>query len=665
MLNFFRRRDTVARWVLGFFLVVICVAMVMFLIPQGSGSDSSTPLYSQTVATVEGTAITGGDLTAKLQQVGQGQQLPAQLLPMLGQQVLRNLITQQAVADQAQRMGFAPTTDEIVAAARQQVPQLYPDGKYVGDAMAAQIVAQGQMTLPQFQEQLRQSLMISKIYNLVTDPVRVSDLEVQKQFETDNEKATLDYALIKPADLVSQVQVTPAALDAYYKQHQAEYNSPERRKLEVALAATAQIAATIQVSDAAVHQYYMQNISQYTHPEQVKASHILIKYPDTTPTAAEIATTKQKAEDVLKQVQANPKGFADLAKKYSQDDASAPQGGELGFIQKNQTVANFEKAAFSLPVGQISGLVQTEYGFHIIKVEAHTPANVQSEASVHDEIVQQLQRDQALDREQNLMNRAAELAQTQPLAAVAKQLGLQYFATGALSKTDPITGIGIDPDFENAAFSTSAGALTAPVKVAQGFALAKVDTVIPPGPQALSAVLEQVTSDYKTAQSKTLAVERAKQLQQAAQKQGLKAAAASQHIAVKTAAGQMRSSSLPEGVAISSIAGTLYGLKPGQVAPVAPSGDNQLVYALVSLQQPSDTEFATQKAGITQTLIQQKRAAVFDAYTDALVAQLEKSGKVKIDQAAFQRVIGGQSGEQPSTPGAPAAPPPQPLGLGQ
>lgn len=665
MLNFFRRRDTVARWVLGFFLVVICVAMVMFLIPQGSGNDTSTPLYSQTVATVEGVAITGGDVTAKLQQVGQGQQLPAQLIPMLAQQVVRNLVTQQAVADQAQRMGFTPTTEEIVAAARQQVPQLYPDGKYVGDAMAAQMAAQMQMTLPQFEAQLRQSLMISKIYNLVTDPVRVSDTEVQKQFETDNEKAALDYALIKPADLVNQVQVTPAALDAYYKQHQSEYNSPERRKLEVALAATAQVAAGIPVSDAAVHQYYEQNIAQYTHPERVQAAHILIKYPDTTPTAAEIAATRQKAEDVLKQVQAHPKDFAALAKKYSQDDASAPQGGELGFIQKNQTVANFEKAAFSLPVGQISGLVQTEYGFHIIKVEAHEPASVQSEASVHDQIVQQLQRDQALDREQNLMNRAAQLAQSQPLPSVAKQLGLQYFATDALSRTDPITGIGIDPDFENAVFSTTSGALTAPIKVAQGFALAKVDAVIPPGPQPLSAVREQVTQDYKNAESKVLAADRAKQLQAAAQKQGLKAAAAAMHIPLKNVTGQTRSSSLPDGIAISSIADKLYALKPGEVGPVATSGDNQLVYALVSLQQPTDAEFAAQKATITQTLIQQKRAAVFDAYTDALITQLQKNGKIKIDQAALQRVVGGQTGEQPSSPSAPAAPPPQPLGLGQ
>src|SRR6185312_5547214 len=314
----------------------------------------------------------------------------AQLLPMFGQQVLRNLVIQQALQDQARQMGLTPSTAEIIQAAQQQAPVLYPNGKYVGDDQAAQIMAQNQMTLPQFETQLRQNLMIGKVYNLVTDPVRVSDAEVQQQFERDNQKATFSYVVLKPTDLLAQVKVTPQALDAYYKAHKATYNSPEQRKIEVLLANTAQIGATIPISDAAVAQFYQQNISEYSHPEQVKASHILIKFPSQNPTPAEIAATKAKAEDVLKQVQAKPTDFAALAKKFSQDDATAPSGGELGFIQRNQTVPNFEKTAFSLPVGQISGLVQTEYGFHIIKIEAHDAAHVQPLSEVHDQIVAQL-----------------------------------------------------------------------------------------------------------------------------------------------------------------------------------------------------------------------------------------------------------------------------------
>ncbi|MGH3182802.1 MAG: peptidylprolyl isomerase, partial [Streptosporangiaceae bacterium] len=385
MLNFFRRRDFVVRLFLGGFLVLICVAMVMFLIPGGGSGNSSGPINLQTVATVNGTAITGMDVTTQLARVEGNQQFPAQLVPMLGQQVLRNLVTEQALADQARAMGFVPTNDEIVQAARQQAPELYPGGRYVGDDQAAQMLAQAQVTLGQFQAQLQQNLMVQKIYDLVRDPIRVSDAAVRQKFEKDNQKATLEYVLLTPSDLESQVQAAPAALEAYYQQHKASYNSPERRKLEVVLVSEAQIGAQISITDAAVHTYYLQNLASYSHPEQVKVSHILLKFPDATPSAAEIAATQAKAADVLKQVQAKPQDFAALAKKYSQDDATAAQGGELGFIQKNQTVANFEKVAFSLPVGQTSGLVQTEYGFHIIKVEAHQAASVQPESEVHDQ----------------------------------------------------------------------------------------------------------------------------------------------------------------------------------------------------------------------------------------------------------------------------------------
>ncbi|MGH9394614.1 MAG: peptidylprolyl isomerase [Terriglobales bacterium] len=661
MLNFFRRRDTVVRVMLGGFLVVICVAMVMFLIPQGAGSDSSAPIGQQTVASVNGTAITGSQLTAQLARMEGNQQIPAQLVPMLGQEVLRKLVIQQAVMDQASSLGLTPTTAEIVQAAQQQAPELYPGGKYVGDDQAAQMLAQAQLTLPQFLDQIRQQLMTSKIVNLVTDPVRVSPEQVRQQFETDNEKAVMDYVVLKPSDLESQVQVTPAALEAYYKQHQAVYNSPEKRKLEVLLANQAQIATQIPVTDAAVELYYRQNLATYSHPERVKAAHILLKFPSQNPSAAEIAATKTRAEDVLKQVQAKGADFGALAKKYSQDDGSASQGGELGFIQRNQTVANFEKVAFSLQPGQISGLVQTEYGFHIIKVEAHEAAHVQPLSEVHDQIVATQQKDQAVDRAQNLMNQAATLAQTTPLPQVAQQLKLQYFATAPLAKTDPVTGIGVNPDFAAAVFSTNAGGITPPLQVAQGFALAKVDAIVPPGPQPLDAVRDAVTSDYKQEQAKQLALSRAQALEQAAKKSGFKAAAASLHLPLKTSAPLTRGGSLPDAGAIASFADVLFALQPGAVGPVTATGNSELVYALVSKVQPTDADFAAQQASITDKLVNQKRQDVFNAYQDALVTRLTKAGKIKIYQDAYQRVLGGAA---PASPSAPAPPPPAPLGLG-
>lgn len=661
MLNFFRRRDTTARLVLGGFLVLICVAMVMFLIPQGMSGDSSLPIYAQTVATVNGTKITGQDLSTQIQRFGQGQQIPQQLMPMVAEQALRNLVITQALTDQARQLGLTPTNTEIAQAARQQLPELYPNGKYVGDAQAAQMIAPLQMTLPQLQDQLRQGLMVSKIENLITDPVRVSQAEVRRRFETQNEKATFQYVALDPAQLEAGISISPKALEAYYQQHQSSYMAPEKRQIEVVLANQAALAAGITISPAAVDEYYRENIDTYTHPEQVKVSHILIKYPSTTPSAQEIAATRTRAETVLKQVQANPKDFAALAKKYSQDDASAPNGGELGFIQRNQTVPNFEKVAFSLPVGQISGLVQTEYGFHIIKVEAHNQAYVQSEASVHDQIVSTLQKQQAVNQAQNLINRASALAATTPLPQVAQQLHLEYFTTQPISRTDPVTGVGVNPNFADAVFSTGAGATTQPVQVAEGFAIAKVDKIVPPGAQPLAAVQDQVTADFKKDAAQKLAQQKAQELEQAAQKQGLKAAAASLHLKLETSPALTRTGTLTGVGSITSFADALFGSQPGKVGPVATVDGKQVVYALTGLQQPTDAEFALQKASIESSLLSDKKNNVLNAYTDALLAQLTKSGKVKIYQAAIERVLGVGS---PTSPAAPAPNTPRGLGLG-
>ncbi|MGH9481868.1 MAG: peptidylprolyl isomerase, partial [Terriglobales bacterium] len=236
-----------------------------------------------------------------------------------------------------------------------------------------------------------------------------------------------------------------------------------------------------------------------------------------------------------------------------------------------------------------------------------------------------------------------------------------YFATAPLARTDPVAGIGVNPDFAGAVFAASAGGLTPPVKVAQGFALAKVDQIVPPGPQPLEAIKDAVTTDYKQAQAQQLAITQAKALQQAAAKQGLKAAAAAMHLPVKTSAPVIRAGALPDAGAISSFADTLFALKPGAVAPVASLGDNQLVYSLVALQQPTEAEFATQRASVAQELLAQKQDAVFAAYTDAMLARLTKAGKIKVNQDVLQQVLGGSA---PSSPAPPTPAPPSPLGLG-
>lgn len=659
MLNFFRRRDTAVRFILGGFLVLICVAMVIMLIPGGlSGNGDNSP--DQTVASVDGTKISAMDLSNELSRFEQGRQIPQALMPYFGRQILKNLIMEKALSEEARTMGFTATNEEVVRAARIQDPQLFPQGQFIGQQEYQEYVSQAyQMTVPEYEGRLREQILAGKLYNLVTDGVQVSDAEVRQQFLQQNQKAVFDYVLLQPSDLESKVTVAPEALQAYYQKNQSRYMSPERRQLDVLLANVDQMAATQQISEAEIQQYYQANRASYSFPERVKVAHILLKTTGETP--AQIAATKQKAEKILAEVK-HGGDFAKLAKQNSEDDGSADQGGELGWIRRGQTVPQFEKAAFSLKPGEISDLIETMYGFHIIKVEAHEDAHVQSLADVHDQIQQKLQHQKGLNAAQSAMDRAQAMAASNtPLQTVATQLHLQLISTPPISRTDPVTGIGINPDFVNSVFAASPGAVTPVVKVAQGFALAKVEKIIPPAVQPLSAVQDQVTSEYKQQEAVKLAQSEAQQLAAAAKTQGLKAAAAAMKLTVKTSQPLTRTASLADAGSISPFANQLFQLQPGQVGGPAALGSSQIVFSLDSVQQPSDADFAQQRDSVRQQLLQQKRSQIFSAYTDAMEKRLTQNGKMKIDEAALVRALGGNA---PSpTPGNGNSNVPQPLGL--
>ncbi|MHB8735395.1 MAG: peptidylprolyl isomerase [Terriglobales bacterium] len=639
MLNFFRQRETAVRVLLGFFLVVICVGMVVTLIP-GFNSSSGSDVSVQPVATVGGEPITSADFRQQLDQTLEAQHLPAQFASFFGQRLLNQMVAQKALVQEARRLGLTVSQDELVQTLKKN-PALFPNGQFVGQDRYAQFVSdQYQLSVPVYEQLLRDDLEVQKLQRIVTDGVRVTSAEVQQEFQRRNEKAKIDYVALHAADLVKEVKVTPEALAAYYQQNEIRYRSPERRKLDVFLADTTQFAARVQVSDNQVAQFYQANAANYSTPERVKASHILFKTVGLTPAAA--TAIKQKAEEVLKQVRAGG-DFAALAKKYSEDPGSAVNGGELGFFTRGRMVKAFEDAAFTLQPGQVSDLVQTEYGFHIIKVEAHEAARTQPLAEVHDQIVQQMKTQKALDLAQTAAQQVRDALSRDPKAVpatVAQQSGVEYIATPPISRTDPITGVGVNPEFAAAAFSTSPGGLTQAIKVAQGFAVARVDEVQAPSVQPLAAVQAQVENDYRQQQATAMLTSQAQQLADAARKQGLKAAAAALHLTVKNSDPISRDDNLPELGPVKDFADQLFQLKPGQVGPPAAVNGAELVYAVVSIDEPTPDQFQREKDTVAQELLQQKRGEAFQLYADAVQARMNKAGQIKINDLTLRRVLG-------------------------
>ncbi len=248
-----------------------------------------------------------------------------------------------------------------------------------------------QMTVPQFEQAVKDDLLMNKLQAAVVGPVTVAKQDVEKEFTQQNTKVKFQYAVLSLEDVSKTIKPTEADLKAYFEQHKANYaNSiPEKRQVKYAVLDSSKVASQVQVTPADLQAYYRDHQDQYRVPEQVEVRHILIKTPLPGPDGKvddnALKAAKAKADDVLSKVKAGG-NFADLAKKYSDDTVSAEKGGELGWINRGQTVPEFEKAAFSLKKGETSGLVQSSYGFHIIQLTDKHDAQLKSLADAKGEI---------------------------------------------------------------------------------------------------------------------------------------------------------------------------------------------------------------------------------------------------------------------------------------
>lgn len=284
--------------------------------------------------------------------------------------VLDGLVNQRVLTCGAVRRNVV-VSDERVRQTILALPSLQANGQFSKELYALLLQSQG-MTGPMFDDRVRQSLS-TQVFNagLVDSafaPQVVQDLMARAQ----EEQREVQDLIIKPDAYVAQVKIAPDAVKAYYDANQRDFQVPSQVKVEYAVLSTDAIAATLQANAEEVKTSYEQNQARYGDPEQRQASHILIKADDEKDKPA----AKAKAEDVLKQVKAPGADFAALAKKYSQDPGSAVNGGDLGMFARGAMVKPFEDAAFGLKEGEVSGLVESQFGYHIIKLTAIKPAKV-------------------------------------------------------------------------------------------------------------------------------------------------------------------------------------------------------------------------------------------------------------------------------------------------
>jgi peptidyl-prolyl cis-trans isomerase D len=408
------------------------------------GIQSYTQFRSQNdaVANVNGIKITQREFDDALQRQQQrlrqlfGDRLDLDALdtPATRRALLESMIDNRLVASAAAKARLA-VSDDTLREAILGIPAFQEDGRFTKSAYEAVLRSQG-MTPQGFESSMRYELTLQQVSNAVTDSAIGSRTVAARLAKLLEEKREVAEALVPAQPFMSQVKVDPAQAKAYYDSHQDEFRVPERMRVQYVVLSGEALAATEPVTEAELKQAYEANASRYKADEQRRASHILIQVePDAKPAVREAA--RKKAEEILAEVRKSPGSFAELAKKYSQDPGSAEKGGNLGYFDRGMMVKPFADAVFALgKVGDISGVVKSDYGYHIIELTGIQPGRTRTLDDVRKELTAELQKQKAARAYAEASERFSNLVfeQADSLQAVAQRFKLKLQDSGWITR---------------------------------------------------------------------------------------------------------------------------------------------------------------------------------------------------------------------------------------
>ena len=639
MFNLFRSRDKAVRIMLTGMLVVVALSMVTYLIPnsgQGYGGDSSD---ASVVAQIGKQTVTAQEVSKAVQNMTRNRQLPPELLSIYVPQIVQQLINERMMAYEADRLGLKVSSEETDSAIIDELPpQLIKDGKVDGDTLNAMLQQQG-ITMGQMRSDTARQILVNRLEQIVTSGVVVSPAEIEKEYRRKNDKVKVEYVILSPARYQAEGEPTEAEVKAYYDAHKSDFRIPEKRSYGLIVLDPQAIGAQSMPTDAQLQAEYNSRKSDFQVPERVKVRHILLKVDATNPDAQ----VKPKAEALLKQIQGGG-DFAALAKANSQDPGSGAQGGELGYIVKGQTVPEFEKSAFTLGVGQTSGLVKTTYGYHILQVEAHEQPHFQAFDEVKGQLLADYQKRVAGEKMQSLADKAVSELRKNPASfeQVAQSLGLQALRADNVQPGEAIPGIGVSKDFDDAVAALRKGEVTSgPVSLQNGKAvIATVTAVEPAHPSSFDEAKADAKSRAGKEKMDKVLADKAKELIAKVNSLNgdLEKAAKEMKLDLKTSQDVDRQGAI-EAVGTASTIPDVFVKPVGSIfGPQAVSG-GQMVAKLVSKTPANIVDLPSQMNAIRDELKQQKQRDRAELFSEGLKSRLTADGKVKIHQDVIDRIV--------------------------
>ncbi len=515
MLDFVRNKQKSIIIKLAFAIIILSFVIGYAMLSAPGGPGGETPAAEAVV--VNGRSIAYEDFQSAYsnlyqiyQNIYQDQFTPALEKQLkLAEKSINSLIDQALMQDEAERLQLAVSRQELIDAIAKvetfQENGVFNKGRYL------QVLAYQRMNSDEYEALKRNELLLDKVQENFKATVAVTDADVEEEFRNINEKINLSFVSLTPAKFEKQVKVTDQGLEAYFAENQETFRIPEMVSLRYLQFEPERYLEDVTFEERELEKYYRRHLDQFEILEKVKASHILVMV-DAEADEKTRAERRAYAGTILEQVRAG-KDFAELARAKSDDKASAVKGGSLGYFTRGSMVKPFEDAAFSMNPGDTSDLVETTFGYHIIRVEEYTEPGVRSMADAIDEVkeglraekARQLAFEKAMDA-YNINRKTGDL----DAAAKANELGVKE--TGSFARDGYIDGIGRNEEIINTAHLLEDKALAKPVLTVDGVILFGVKERLASHIPELAEVKDLVTAAYRAVESTKLAKAAAEQL---------------------------------------------------------------------------------------------------------------------------------------------------------
>jgi len=645
MIRFLQKDNRVVKALFVVIIAAASVSMVVYLIPglTGQGGVSADTFavvyphwYSRWLSSGETISQERVSQQARMQLQQRNPQYASNpmIVSLFEQQVGQQMVQQQILLTEAQRLGISATNDDVIQYLHQgQAGQvLFPNGQFIGKEQYASLIAtRFDMSVADFEESVKHDIAIRRLQSLITAGVTVGDKEAREFYRKNNLKVKFQYAVISGDDIRKGINPTDAELEAFFKKNAARYANavPEERTITYFAFTPNDVPGGVQQpTQQEIQQYYKSHQSEYGTPEQSKSRHILIK---ATPGDAKAdAAAKAKAEDLLKQIQGGA-NFGDLAKKNSDDPGSKDSGGELGFAQRGHMVPEFDNAIFTQKIGETK-IVKTQFGYHIVQVEERTPAHTQPLNEVLPTIQATLIRQKSAAAQENFARTLTSEAIKGGMQKTAEAHHLQVVTTPPVNAQGIIPALPDGTQLISRAFESKQGDPPQSAPTGEGFAIFQVTGIKAAHAPNFADWKQHVEDDYRNEQAPALLSQKTAELAAKAKAEGDLAKAAKEVGAtVKTSDLVGQSGQVPDLGMVGQVAPQLFDLTPGSVSGPINAGRTGVVAKLIDKQEPSADEIAKNLDRTRDQILDQKRGEAFEIFANNVINEYKKSNRVRIN----------------------------------